>query len=96
MIHREKYGWNKLETFNRHVHTMATGFIRTRVGAVMSTSPVTWRPLEVLPLNEALYPAFYDHRVRQEAGLQLGRHLHQWGVGRHGGTRREATSLFNV
>ena len=50
-------------------------------GAVMSTSPVTWSSLEVLPLNEPLYPAFYDHWVGQETALQLRRHLHHWGQG---------------
>ena len=57
-----------------------------------SPSPVTWGSLEVLPLNEALYPSLDNHRVRQEPTLQLRGHLHwrgrdkeEWGgVGRDG------------
>ena len=47
-------------------------------------SPVTWGSLEILPLNEALYPSLDDHRVRKESTLQLRCHLHQRGEGQGG------------
>ena len=53
-------------------------------------SPVTWGSLEILPLNEALYPSLDDHRVRKEPTLQLRCHLHQRGREKEewGGTGR--------